>query len=516
MRRFRAWLTWRGGRGDSLRTRLTLVNVLLLALGITIATGVSLFGLRHYLLSSIDAELTGSREGFQRTGITVKQMESLSALAAVRDILAPGASGASTLPKPDTVFVAVDRSGRVLSLIGIPPSERQRALAAAVEDPVAAARYDTARDVDVQGEPYRMTAAQLRDGSVVLLAKSTRTVHKSLQRALKLDLASGTLLLVLLAMITLMGASRTLRPLEDMVETASAIAEGDLTRRIPGRHDSVAETEQLRLALNAMLQQVESAHMTRERSAAQLRRFVADASHELRTPLAAIRGYLQLYDRGMLRGAAERERAMARMNAEADRMGRLVDELLTLARLDQRPELRLRPVDLSRLVRDAADDLRAQQPDRTVEVAADGTMLVQGDESGLRQVIGNLLTNVRVHTPVAAPVAVQLTRSEGGEVRLRVADRGPGMECADADRIFDRFFRVTGGGGAAGGNGTGGTAGKNGAGEGAASTGGSGLGMSIVQAVVASHGGEVAVKTAPGAGLAVTVTLPLSPPRSAP
>ncbi|MFE1962807.1 ATP-binding protein [Streptomyces sp. NPDC059479] len=486
-------------RTHSLRTRLTLVNVLLLALGITVATAVSLFGLRHYLLGAIDSELTGSREGLQRSGITMKQIESLSALAAVRDILAPGESGVSTLPKPETVFMAVDGSGRPMSFTGIPPSERQRALAAAVEDPVAAARYDTARDVDVDGEPYRMTAARLGDGSVVLLAKSTKTVHQSLQRALKLDLGFGTLLLVLLAVMTLMSAGRTLRPLEDMVETASAIAEGDLTRRIPGRHDTIAETEQLRLALNSMLQQVESAYVTRERSAAQLRRFVADASHELRTPLAAIRGYLQLYARGMLREREERTRALARMNAEADRMGRLVDELLTLARLDQRPELRLRPVDLSRLVRDAADDLRAQQPDRTVEVAADGTMLVQGDESGLRQVIGNLLTNIRVHTPVAAPVTVELARSECGEVRLRVADQGPGMEGADADRIFDRFFRVTGGTG-------GGDSDTDGNGS------GSGLGMSIVQAVVASHGGEVTVKTAPGAGLAVTVTLPCPSP----
>ena len=115
-----------------------------------------------------------------------------------------------------------------------------------------------------------------------------------------------------------------------------------------------------------MLQQVESAYGTRERSAAQLRRFVADASHELRTPLSAIRGYLQLYEKGMLREPDERRRAWYRMSGEADRMARLVDELLTLARLDQRPVLRLRHVDLSRLVRDAADDLRAQQPDRPV------------------------------------------------------------------------------------------------------------------------------------------------------
>jgi two-component system OmpR family sensor kinase len=276
-----------------------------------------------------------------------------------------------------------------------------------------------------------------------------------------------------------------MRPLEDMVETSSAIAEGDLTRRIPSSCEATLEVEQLRVALNSMLHQVESAYRTRERSAAQLRSFVADASHELRTPLSAIRGYLQLYDKGMLRDQEERKRAWGRVLAETDRMGRLVDELLTLARLDQQPELRLRNVDLSRLVRDAADDLRVQQPDRPVEVAAEGSLLVRADESGLRQVLGNLVGNVRTHTPADVPVRLGVER-EDGVVRLCVADEGPGLSADDAARAFDRFFRAGGGAG-------------------------SGLGLAIVQGVVRAHGGEVAVRTAPGEGLAVTVTLPARP-----
>jgi two-component system, OmpR family, sensor kinase len=194
----------------------------------------------------------------------------------------------------------------------------------------------------------------------------------------------------------------------------------------------------------------------------------------------------------MLREPAERTRALARMTAEADRMGRLVEELLTLARLDQQAQLRLCSVDLSALVRDAADDLRAQQPQRPLDVRADGAMVVHGDESALRQVVGNLLANVRAHTPADAPVRVELAREDGaghgpGAVRLRVADEGPGMAREDADRIFDRFFRAAGGG---------------------SQPAGSGLGMAIVQAVVASHGGAVTVQTAPGEGLAVTVALP--------
>ncbi|WTL22710.1 HAMP domain-containing sensor histidine kinase [Streptomyces sp. NBC_01506] len=480
-------------RTRSLRSKLTLVNVVLLALGITIATAVSLFGLRHYLLDSIDSELTMSRGGLRNSQLTIEQIESLSSLAAIMDKISPGRpGGGGSLPPPDSVFVAVDAQGEPIHLAGFVPTERQRALARAVADPAALSRQDGVREVTVAGDPYRVVGARLGDGSTVLISTSTKVVHESLLLALKFDAAVGGLLLVLLALITLVSANRTLRPLGDMVETATAIAEGDLTRRVPGRHDPVTETEQLRLALNAMLQQVESAYVTRERSAAQLRRFVADASHELRTPLSAIRGYLQLYEKGMLGTEAERARALGRMTGEADRMARLVDELLTLARLDQRPVLRLRPVDLSKLVRDAADDLRAQQPERPLEVAAAGSMLVQADESGLRQVIGNLLTNIRTHTPADAPVRVELGRSDEGEVRLHVHDEGPGMSDEDAERIFDRFFRA-GGGGA-----------------------GSGLGMAIVHAVVRSHDGAVAVRTAPGAGLTVTVTLPAPTPGGTP
>ncbi|MGW1494066.1 ATP-binding protein [Streptomyces sp. NPDC002402] len=474
----------------SLRAKLTLVNVCVLTLGIVAATAVSLMGMRHYLLDRVDSELMGSRTALQRAGFTQKEIETISAIGELAAQF--GKTGAGGLPRSDTIMVAVDANREPISLAGVAPTERQRELAAAVGDPAALAHSPGPRDVSVAGDPYRTVATGLGDGTVVVLATDTGSVHSSMKKALRLDLAFGTVLLALLALLTMLGAKHRLRPLEDMVETASAIAEGDLTRRVPAGRDPVTEIEQLRTALNSMLHQVESAFETRERSAAQLRRFVADASHELRTPLSAIRGYLQLYDKGMLREPAERARALARMTAEADRMGRLVEELLTLARLDQQPQLGVCAVDLSRLVRDAVDDLRAQQPQRPLAVAADGAMIVQGDESGLRQVVGNLLANVRAHTSADAPLRVELEREDGGgrgsgAVRLRVADEGPGMTAEDADRIFDRFFRA------------------GGAGSGPA---GSGLGMAIVQAVVASHAGEVTVRTAPGDGLAVTVTLP--------
>ncbi|MEU9332176.1 HAMP domain-containing sensor histidine kinase [Streptomyces sp. NPDC048290] len=469
----------------SLRLKLTVGGVLLLALGIACATAISLKTAHHYLLDKVDSELTNSRASLETGGFSLRQIESLSQVGIALDKFG-GTWERQSLPSPNSVFVVVNAEGRPVAVGPLEPTPRQRAIAAAVPDANAVAASPTPRDLDVDGERMRLIGVQLDDGTVVLMAMSVEALNDGMQRALRMDLAVGALLLTVLACGTMWSVRRHLRPLEDMVETSTAIAEGDLTRRVPFRRDPTTEVEQLRLALNSMLHQVESAYRTREDSAAQLRRFVGDASHELRTPLAAIRGYLQLYDQGMLRAPEDRRRAWDRMMAEADRMGRLVDELLTLARLDQRPELRFRNVDLSRLVRDAAEDLRVQQPERPVSVVAEGALLVRADESGLRQVLGNLLANVRIHTAVEVPVRLAVERV-GEVVRLSVADDGPGLEEADAARIFDRFFRAGGGAG-------------------------SGLGMAIVQGVVRAHGGEVGVRTALGEGLTVTVTLPARVP----
>ncbi|MDX2913622.1 HAMP domain-containing sensor histidine kinase [Streptomyces griseiscabiei] len=475
----------------SLRAKLTLANVVLLAVGVVAATAFSAMGMRLYLLDSVDRELMSTRDSIGAARISMEQIDALSALVALSN-RASGGHGAESADSlvQGAVFTALDDRGEPLTIAGFPPTDSQRDLAAAVGDPAAMVTDDEPYDVDVAGSPHRVTAARMDDGTTVLLATSTESLHQVIARALKLDFAVGGLLLATLACLTLFSVRRRMRPLEDMVETSSAIAEGDLTRRVPSSSEATLEVEQLRLALNSMLQQVETAYRTRELSAAQLRRFVGDASHELRTPLSAIRGYLQLYGKGMLTDPGERRRAWDRMNNEVDRMGHLVDELLTLARLDQRPELRLRNVDLTRLARDAAADLRAQQPERPVTVHADGTLLVRADESGLRQVLGNLVSNVRTHTPADVPVRIGVER-EDGVVRLYVSDGGPGLCEEDAARVFDRFFRAGGGAG-------------------------SGLGMAIVQGVVEAHAGEVTVTTAPGDGLKVTVTLGASPPAPRP
>ncbi|MDK1472744.1 HAMP domain-containing sensor histidine kinase [Streptomyces sp. 549] len=503
----------------TLRGTLTLSSIAMVTLGIVVATCVSVGGIWHYLMSNIDNDLTAGRESVQRSGLSVEQA---AALAAVADLGRPdGPADPHSITGHQTVVALLDDEGRARDVRGREPHDAQMALADAVDDPRALLASDEPHDVEAGGVHYRATAVRLADGELVLMATSTQSVHAVVRKVVKLELVAGILLITGLGFATFHGSRRRLRPLEDMVETASAIAEGSpdgssLSRRVAGREGkAVCEVEQLRTALNAMLHQVEAAFLTREHAAEQLRRFVADASHELRTPLSAIRGYLQLYERGMITEPAEQRRALSRMTAETERMARLVDELLALARIDQGPQLRPRPVDLPALVREAAADLSAQQPGRPVELdlpgggegpvslavpavvdagegagegageaggPAAGDGLVLADEPVLRQVVANLLANVRVHTPPEAAVRLHVARS-GEQVVLRVADDGPGMDPRDAERIFDRFFRT-------------------------GATEGSGLGMAIVRAGADALGGEVSVTTAPGAGLAVTVRLP--------
>ncbi|MET7298124.1 HAMP domain-containing sensor histidine kinase [Embleya sp. NPDC005575] len=485
-----------------MRATLALSSIAVLAIGLALLIWFSMMGVRHYLESGVDDDLTTGRAAIERTGVTRAQLSEPGPTASLRDVLmSAGLHG--------KIFVLVDEQGIALPLADRAPDALQRALAAVFRDPRGMTPHAEPRGVSLAGDDYRAVAVRLGDGHYILLARSVEDVDGVVDRVVHFELLVGGALLVLLGGSIYFVARWRLRPLEDMVETASGIAEGgpdrpDLSARVATRKRSFSEVEQLRTALNAMLQQVESAFEIRVHAATHLKRFVADASHELRTPLAAIRGYLQLYEKGMLASEDERTRALNRMGVEAERMARLVDELLALARLDQRPQLRPRPIDLANMVRGAVADLRAQQAARQVHTDVPDTCVVLADEATLSQVVGNLLTNVRAHTPMSADVHVSVSEAVGddGERRavLRVRDEGPGMRAQDAERIFDRFFRAAR---ERGGNGT-----AAGAGSGSGSDTGSGLGMAIVWAGVAANRGSVRVETEPGAGLTVVVELP--------
>jgi two-component system OmpR family sensor kinase len=486
----------------SLRGRFTIANVAFLVVGLILAAAASITATYMVLIQQIDDSLTSSQHSLTHSSPAADGLRQLCRLA---DLLGSGGQGGAGIAQAfqQDLFIVLDRQGRPAAACqdaSAPVSPEQRRLAGALHDPAGLVRSGDPVTVETGHKEYRVVAIRLPDGTVVVKGIRLSGVHHAVQKLLIVESSVGVVLLALLATGSLTAARRRLSPLEDMVETASAISEGDLSRRIRTARHGSTEVAQLSAALNAMLQQIETALTESERATAQLRQFLADASHELRTPLASVRGYLQLYEKGML-DPDERDRALSRVSSEAVRMSRLVDELLALARLDDRPALTLRPVDLCCLVRDAAGDLAAQQPQRPLTLLlpdgrspdgargpGGGVARVLGDEAGLRQVVGNLIGNVRVHTPADSPLTVEVAADGGGQVVLRIADAGPGLGPEDASRAFDRFFRA--------------------ASDRARDTGGAGLGMSIVKAVVQAHHGTVTLDTAPGKGLTVRVTLP--------
>lgn len=240
------------------------------------------------------------------------------------------------------------------------------------------------------------------------------------------------------------------------------------------------------IGVNAVLRRMETAFTAKQRSEERMRRFVADASHELRTPISVIRAHAEHSRRDPQDLAA----TLGRVESEAIKMGALVEDLLSLAWLDQRLGAPHRPVDLLALAGEAVATSKVMAPDRDVRlvIATDAAFLVLGDEPGLRQVIGNLLGNAWTHTPAGTPIEVRL-RVEGSSAVLEVADHGPGLDPSQGERVFDRFYRVDDGRGR--------------------DTGGVGLGLAIVAAQVAAHGGTVGVSAVPGAGATFQVTLPL-------
>ena len=279
----------------------------------------------------------------------------------------------------------------------------------------------------------------------------------------------------------------------EVEQTAAAIVAGQLDRRIPER-DSRTEVGRLSAALNGMLAQIQQALASSESSAKKaliseerMRRFITDASHELRTPLTTMRGFAELYRQG---AARDMEMVMSRIESESRRMGLLIDDLLLLARLDTQRPIERKRVDLLVLATDAVHDARAVSPNRTITIEVvdgPGTPEVLGDEARLRQVLGNLMTNALQHTPETADIIVRVGTTAEDAI-LEVVDEGPGMSREDALRVFERFYRTDS--------------------SRARSSGGSGLGLSIVDSLVHAHGGTVNVTTAPGQGCRFLVSLP--------
>lgn len=325
-------------------------------------------------------------------------------------------------------------------------------------------------------------------GDYAVLAIPLTDESSTLGQLLQLELLVGLAVVAATGILAWLIVTIGLSPLARMGAVAGDIAAGDLTRRVAPATPKT-EIGKLGLALNAMLTQIEHAFAERTESERRLRRFIADASHELRTPLTSIRGYSEMLRRGASESPEDSVLARRRIEEESVRMSTLVDDMLLIARLDQGRPLELRPVDLQAIARDAAADARAVAPQREITLDATRPVVVRGDDTRLRQVVGNLVRNALVHTPSRSPIEIAVT-TQNGSAHLQVADHGPGLRPGDRERIFEPFYRADP--------------------SRSRDSGGAGLGLSIVQAVVAAHGGHVTVRETSDGGATFDVELPLA------
>ena len=462
----------------SLRARLLLGVVALVAVALAVAGAATYSALQSFLTAQLDDSLTsGAHSAFNTWS------------DANRGQFGPGPG----FP-PGTYMAVYSPSGRLLGRpVGITAPGSAATAAPRLPAHLAPGSEDHPRLLSVGGtgavSHYRVAIETLdeAEGNAFVLAEPLTSIDATLARLLLLEAMVGGLALLATGALAWWLVRTSLRPLEDIGGTAAAIAAGDLTRRVEPANDRT-EVGRLGLALNAMLAQIEASFQEQHRLQQQLRDFLADASHELRTPLTSIRGYAEMLRRGAEGSPDDAAVARRRIEEESVRMTALVDDLLLLARLDQGRPLETEAVDLAALAADACTDVGAVAPRRKITLIAPEPVVVNGDEARLRQVVGNLVRNAIVHTPARTSIEVAVARADG-QAMLTVMDHGRGLTEDQARHVFEPFYRADPGR--------------------SRDRGGVGLGLSIVQAVVAAHRGRVDVEPTTGGGATFRVVLPL-------
>jgi two-component system OmpR family sensor kinase len=501
-----------------LRIKLVSAVLALVAAGLLVIGVASIFALRSYLINRVDGDL-----GAAATAENQFSIESFEH---------PNTRGGVYLPTayfvqivgPTGLFPA--HYGSQYTQGKLPATPQSAAAAKAVVD-----KNYTVQSIDGKGRWRVLVTAYPAPGDYLMVAQDLSDVDSSVQRLILAEVLVGVGVLALLGVAGAGLVRTSLRPLREIEQTAGAIADGDLTKRVPefepDAQNPRTEVGRVGRALNAMLSQVEAAFTAQaaseaaarsaesaardaagsaqlsetraRRSEERMRQFVADASHELRTPLTTIRGFAELYRQGAARAPDEAEKLIRRIEDEASRMGLLVEDMLLLARLDQERPLMLAPLELRVIANDAVTAARAVAPDREITldvVAGTGPLVVSGDESRLRQVVGNLMTNALAHTPPGTPVWLRLAR-DAGFALIEVVDDGPGLAPEQAERVFERFYRAD-------------AARTRRSDSPGLPTSGTGLGLAIVAALVAAHGGTVEVDSVPDHGATFRVRLPLA------
>lgn len=473
----------------SLRARLIAGLLVLTAIGLLVASGVTYVEQRSFLYNRVDQQVRAAISPI-RHQLDGKDTGPDNAPPPGNDRFGPGRGGGPdaevNLP-PGTYGQRRNAGGRVLGSTRISYGQP---LPAAPKIParLELGEVTTVDSTSGSGPSYRVLAA--RDGpggGTTVVGVPLGDVDQTLNRLLRIEASVIVAVLLALALTAALLVRLGLRPLDRMAVAAGEIAGGRLHHRVEPA-DGATEVGRLGLALNAMLERLERAFAERQASEDRLRRFLSDAAHELRTPLASIRGYAELFRLGAASDPKALEDSMRRIESESQRMGVLVEDMLTLARLDELREPLREPVDLSEIARDAVADAGATAPDRRISLEASGSALVSGDQQQLRQVVANLMRNALIHTPDGTPIEVR-TSGDGVNVMLEVRDHGPGLPPeVDPATLFQRFWRAEAGR-------------RRGAG-------GAGLGLAIVGEIVDAHGGRVEAANAPSGGASFVIRLP--------
>lgn len=469
-------------RNWTLRTRLIALVVALLAVTSIVIGGLMFFVASYALSSAFDSQVQSSAQRLLRG----------SGPGSGRSMTLDSGTIVGLYPEglaPQGFYEGPDAEGPSLSskqLSEIAPTARSSQYRSITVDEYGGYRFITIDDVIISGAG---------SGSVVV-GLPVSILNKRITPVLTLVAILVVVAIILAALIGALIIGRALRPLRRVAAVASSVAamrldQGDVKvgQRVPEQDtNSHTEVGQVGVALNNLLDSVGSALAVRQASEEKVRAFVADASHELRTPLASIRGYAELTRRFGGELTDDVQHNIDRIESESKRMTALVEDLLLLARLDSQPELAVEDVDLSRLLVDVVSDAHAAGRDHRWDLELpDEPVLVRGDDARLHQVFTNLLANARVHTPPDTRVTVQLREPTGDTVTVLVRDSGPGIPAELLPRLFGRFVR--------------GDSSRN------RTTGSTGLGLSIVSAVVQAQGGTVEVASEPG-DTAFRVTLP--------
>ena len=484
-------------RNWSLRNRLTIGILALSAIGFIGAGVTSQFLLRSYLIGQVDEQLKsvigGATSQINQAGITnddVVNPKSDESDIGQRAVVA----AVTPLNRvPSTISVTVlDPFGNLIGGIGGDlNANRVTDYVRGLLPSQVAAFGDRAFTVVAPGSDFRVLTRVLPSamGSVVV-AQSLSDFDKATDRIGRVFLFIGFIILLLIGFAARQVIKLSMKPLEDVEKTAQKIAGGDLSARLEN-FEPDTEVGRLSTSLNTMLGRIEESFAIRTESENKLRRFVADASHELRTPLTAIRGFAELHRQGAVPEGEKTKELISRIEQESIRMGTLVEDLLLLARLDQSRVMESKPVDLVHVIREVVASAGAAGPVHPITVVMPNELYTLGDSDRIYQVVSNLLANARIHTPAGTAITVTARDEEDGAY-ITVADSGPGLSEENQNRIFERFFRADP------------SRQRN-------SSEGSGLGLSIVDAVMQAHGGAVRVESMPGAGTIFTLFFPAAP-----